>query len=222
MGRNTKIPSGYRLVYAIKENHGSPIYGSAWSTDVHQVLTKIPVGGGPPMEETTPQDANANSSSTTNNGGTTPPTVHQKTTVVAETIDLTQDSETPQSQEVGERTRTRTSTPFSTVKEIDLTQDDADEDRVQEEVPLTLEEKVKLTQSINGLSEEHMMKVALVIEGCVKDLGDEDEVDVEMDTLDISTQRKLQRMIKEVRRVLIFLAFSTLHANTKVFILFLV
>lgn len=240
MGGNTKIPSGYRLVYAVKETHGSPIYGTAWSTNVHQVITKIRLDGGgnnnnnpPPQAKsdtdtetvTTPQDVNANEGTTSasfSSSNSNSSTVHETTTTTTttETIDLTEAVDSPRSQEVTER-----SVPLTTVEEIDLTQDDDEEEGedvpAPEPVPLTLAEKVKLTTAINGLSEEHMIQVANVIEASVQDLGDEDEVDVEMDTLDIVTQRKLQRMIQEVRRRIFLSFFVLLPGDTHDPILFL-
>jgi len=67
----------------------------------------------------------------------------------------------------------------------------------EEEKPLTIEEQEKMTEIINDLGGEHLNEVIKIIREGTK-LGDEDEIDLEIDLLPVSTQRKLQHYVLKV------------------------
>jgi hypothetical protein len=78
-------------------------------------------------------------------------------------------------------------------------EEDVEEGEVEEEEkPLTIEEQEKMTEIINELGGEHLNEVIKIIREGTK-LGDEDEIDLEIDLLPISTQRKLQNFVLKVR-----------------------
>ncbi len=71
--------------------------------------------------------------------------------------------------------------------------------KVKEEVPLTLEEQEELTEAINTMSPEKLEGVIDIIRESA-DLNDdeEEEIDLEIDQLKVSTQRKLMNFVLKV------------------------
>jgi hypothetical protein len=65
--------------------------------------------------------------------------------------------------------------------------------------PLTLQEQELLTETINELPGDHLHGVLQIIREAAKLTGDEEEIDLEIDQLDTSTQRKLLRYVSKVR-----------------------
>ncbi len=66
-------------------------------------------------------------------------------------------------------------------------------------VPLTLQEQEFLTQTIPELPSDNLHGVIQIIREAAKLTGEEDEIDLEIDQLDTSTQRKLLRYVTKVR-----------------------
>jgi hypothetical protein len=64
--------------------------------------------------------------------------------------------------------------------------------------PLTMEEQELLTETINELPPEHLDAVAKIIREAAQMGANDDEIDLEIDELDISTQRKLLRHVSKV------------------------
>jgi Bromodomain extra-terminal - transcription regulation len=64
--------------------------------------------------------------------------------------------------------------------------------------PLTMEEQELLTETINELPPEHLDAVAQIIREAAPVGANDDEIDLEIDDLDISTQRKLLRHVSKV------------------------
>lgn len=70
---------------------------------------------------------------------------------------------------------------------------------VEDDLPLTHEEQEWLTESIGELSQEHLVGVIqLIREAAPMDL-DDGEIDIEIDQLDLRTQRKLMKHVLKVR-----------------------
>lgn len=69
----------------------------------------------------------------------------------------------------------------------------------EENKPLTLKEQEALTETINLLPEERLPGVIQIIRESLPLGADEEEIDLEIDQLDTSTQRKLQRYVLQVR-----------------------
>jgi hypothetical protein len=69
---------------------------------------------------------------------------------------------------------------------------------VEEEKPLTVKEQEALTENINLLPDDRLEGAIKIIREATN-LGDEDEIDLEIEVLDIATQRKLQRYVLQVR-----------------------
>ena len=65
--------------------------------------------------------------------------------------------------------------------------------------PLTLAEQETLTETINELPPEHLHGVIQIIRDATPLTGEEDEIDLEIEELDTSTQRKLLRHVSKVR-----------------------
>lgn len=66
---------------------------------------------------------------------------------------------------------------------------------VFEDEPLTLKEQEELTKAIPELSEDKLSAVIKIIQDAKPDLGDETEIDLDIDSLDNATQRKLQEFV---------------------------
>jgi hypothetical protein len=66
-------------------------------------------------------------------------------------------------------------------------------------IPLTLQEQEFLTETIPELPPDNLHGVIQIIREAAKLTGDEDEIDLEIDQLDTSTQRKLLRYVTKVR-----------------------
>lgn len=64
--------------------------------------------------------------------------------------------------------------------------------------PLTIEEQTLLTETINELDQEHLGGVIQIIREGLPGGADEEEIDLEIDQLDIKTQRKLLRHVTQV------------------------
>jgi hypothetical protein len=69
---------------------------------------------------------------------------------------------------------------------------------VEENKPLTVKEQEALTENITLLPEDKLEGAIKIIREATN-LGDEDEIDLEIEVLDIATQRKLQRYVLQVR-----------------------
>jgi hypothetical protein len=68
-----------------------------------------------------------------------------------------------------------------------------------EDAPLSLEEQKLLTETIDGLSEEHHDGVIQIIREAAPVGADEDEIDLYIDQLDTRTQRKLLKHVSKVK-----------------------
>ncbi len=66
-------------------------------------------------------------------------------------------------------------------------------------LPLTLQEQEFLTETIPELPPDNLHGVIQIIREAAKLTGEEDEIDLEIDQLDTSTQRKLLRYVTKVR-----------------------
>ncbi|CAB9521708.1 Bromodomain-containing protein 2 [Seminavis robusta] len=66
----------------------------------------------------------------------------------------------------------------------------------EEAKPLTLQEQETLTETINNMSGDHISGVIQIIRESMM-IGDEDEIDLEIDQLDAVTQRKLLRHVSK-------------------------
>ena len=66
-------------------------------------------------------------------------------------------------------------------------------------IPLTLQEQEFLTETIPELPPDNLHGVIQIIREAAKLTGEEDEIDLEIDQLDTSTQRKLLRYVTKVR-----------------------
>ena len=66
------------------------------------------------------------------------------------------------------------------------------------ETPLTREEQIELTETINDLPEDKLQGVMDILREDMDVLGDDEEIDLEIDALKTSTQRKLQRYVRQV------------------------
>ena len=64
--------------------------------------------------------------------------------------------------------------------------------------PLTLKEQEELTKAIPELDEDKLAAVIKIIQDAKPDLGDETEIDLDIDSLDNATQRKLQKFVDSV------------------------
>ena len=73
-----------------------------------------------------------------------------------------------------------------------------------EDEPLTLKEQEELTKAIPELSEDKLSAVIKIIQDAKPDLGDETEIDLDIDSLDNATQRKLQKFVDSVSFILSF------------------
>lgn len=69
----------------------------------------------------------------------------------------------------------------------------------EDATPLTLQEQELLTDTINELPEEHVQGVIQIIREAAKLSGEEEEIDLDIDSLDAATQRKLLRHVTKVR-----------------------
>jgi len=71
------------------------------------------------------------------------------------------------------------------------------EKEIEAAKPLTLKEQEILTETINDISEDKLHGIIAIIResSTTKFLGDEEEIDLEIDQLDNETQRKLQRFV---------------------------
>ena len=67
------------------------------------------------------------------------------------------------------------------------------------EEPLTFEEQEELTDAINNISPDMLTGIIQIIRESTTVGDDEDEIDLEIDALDTTTQRKLQRYVMKVR-----------------------
>mmetsp|Transcript_7582 Transcript_7582/g.15242 ORF Transcript_7582/g.15242 Transcript_7582/m.15242 type:complete len:1299 (-) Transcript_7582:1091-4987(-) len=67
------------------------------------------------------------------------------------------------------------------------------------EEPLTFEEQEELTEAINNISPDMLTGIIQIIRESTTVGDDEDEIDLEIDALDTTTQRKLQRYVMKVR-----------------------
>jgi len=67
--------------------------------------------------------------------------------------------------------------------------------KAKEEIPLTLEEQQELTEAINTMSQEKLEGVIEIIRESADLNEDEEEIDLEIDQLKISTQRKLMNFV---------------------------
>ena len=67
--------------------------------------------------------------------------------------------------------------------------------------PLTLQEQEFLTETIPELPPDNLHGVIQIIREAAKLTGEEDEIDLEIDQLDTSTQRKLLRYVTKVRNL---------------------
>jgi bromodomain-containing factor 1 len=70
---------------------------------------------------------------------------------------------------------------------------------IDDSAPLSLEEQELLTETINELPQEHLGGVIQIIREAAPVGADEDEIDLEIDQLEVKTQRKLLRHIMKVR-----------------------
>lgn len=66
-----------------------------------------------------------------------------------------------------------------------------------EEMPLSREEQIELTETINELPEDKLQGVMDILHEDMDVLGDDEEIDLEIDALKTSTQRKLQRYVRQ-------------------------
>ena len=70
--------------------------------------------------------------------------------------------------------------------------------KVVKDVPLTLEEQQELTEAINTMSPENLEGVIEIIRESADLNEEEDEIDLEIDQLKVSTQRKLMNFVLKV------------------------
>ena len=70
------------------------------------------------------------------------------------------------------------------------------------EEPLTFEEQEELTEAINNINPDRLAGIIQIIRESASVADDDDEIDLEIDQLDTTTQRKLQRYVMKVRYIL--------------------
>jgi len=80
-----------------------------------------------------------------------------------------------------------------------------------EDKPLTLKEQKILTETINALDPSNFPGVIQIIRESADLDDDEEEIDLEIDQLDTVTQRKLQKYVMKVSRIVVSNNFSFLY-----------
>jgi hypothetical protein len=84
--------------------------------------------------------------------------------------------------------------------------------------PLTMDEQVALSEGINNLPDYLLPGAMQIIREADTVNDDDDEIDLDLDMLDITTQRKLQRYINEVRLCGECMAYILMHGIYSLFI----
>merc|ERR1712115_425596 len=75
------------------------------------------------------------------------------------------------------------------------------EEVISKDLPLSLVEQQDLTEAINNMDQDKLQTVIDIIRESNALNEDEDEIDLEIDQLDTTTQRRLQRFVKKnIRR----------------------
>lgn len=97
------------------------------------------------------------------------------------------------------KTKKKAEAPKSTAAEKKKQQQQQHVTPEDDSVPLTLQEQEFLTETIPELPPDNLHGVIQIIREAAKLTGEEDEIDLEIDQLDTSTQRKLLRYVTKVR-----------------------